>query len=401
MKTLRWLSTAVLGIVLLAIPAALPAQVAVGISVRIGPPALPVYAQPICPGDGYIWVPGYWAYADDGYYWVPGTWVFPPEPGLLWTPGYWGFVNEVYVWHAGYWGPHVGFYGGIDYGFGYPGTGFYGGYWNGGRYYYNRSVTNVNVVVVHNVYERNVIHERNVSRVSYNGGRGGVTARPTREEIAVEHERHFAPTRDQQEHRDVAAKDRRMFARENHGRPDVAATARPGDFHRNDVARPMNNRNDRPPNADRPRNNEEMNRPKNDRRNDRPPTANLPNGRPNNRPEVNNRPNARPPEANRPNNRPSERPDARPDGRPNERPNARPNNRPNDRPPSNRPNTQGRSRPNNPHPNQARPPQQERPHPNNARPDQARPRPAPHDNHQRGQERPTQQTPHPNGPNRR
>jgi|SRR5690348_469390 len=380
MKTLRWLSTAVLGVVVLAIPAALPAQVAVGISVRIGPPALPIYAQPICPGDGYIWVPGYWAYTDDGYYWVPGTWVFPPEPGLLWTPGYWGFVNEVYVWHPGYWGPHVGFYGGIDYGFGYPGTGFYGGYWNGGRFFYNRAVTNVNVTVVRNVYERRVVRERE-SRISFNG-RGGVEARPTRNEELAEHERHIEATAAQRQHRDAAGRDRELFARENHGRPPVAATPRPGDFHRNDVARPTN-RNDRPPNA---------NRPGNDRRNDRPPAANRPNERPN------NRPNARPPETNRPNNRPSERPSERP----NERPDTRPNHRPNERPPSNRPNnTQERPRPNNPHPDQARPPQQNRPHPDNARPNQARPKPAPHDNHQQGQERPNQQKPHPNGPNRR
>src|SRR5215469_2820693 len=100
-------------------------DVGVAIRVRVGPPLLPIYAQPICPGPGYIWVPGYWAYGDDiGYYWVPGTWVLPPEVELLWTPGYWGFVDGFYVWNAGYWGPNVGFYGGINYGFGYPGTGF-------------------------------------------------------------------------------------------------------------------------------------------------------------------------------------------------------------------------------------------------------------------------------------
>ena len=30
------------------------AQVSVGISVRVGPPALPVYTQPLCPGEGYF-----------------------------------------------------------------------------------------------------------------------------------------------------------------------------------------------------------------------------------------------------------------------------------------------------------------------------------------------------------
>ena len=369
MKLLKWMSMGVLGIAMLAFPSVSPAQVAVGISVRIGPPLLPVYAQPICPAEGYIWVPGYWAYADGGYYWVPGTWVLPPEPGFLWTPGYWGWGDGFYVWHAGYWGPHVGFYGGINYGFGYPGTGFYGGYWNGGRYYYNRSVTNVNVTVVHNVYERNVVYGRNESRVSFNGGRGGVMARPTREDIAVEHERHFAPTREQQEHRDAAGKDRRLFACENHGRPDVAATPRPGDFHRNDAARPMNNRNDRPPNADRPRNNGEMNRPRNERPNDRPPTANRPderpNNRPNNRPEVNNRPSERPPEA-------------------------RPNNRPNDRS-MDRPNQEMRPREDRPQANRARP-EQNHQRSNDQRPSQAQ-RPTPHENHQQAHERPNEQKP--------
>src|SRR6202171_2598830 len=108
------------------------AQVAVGISVRIGPPALPVYVQPLCPGPGYFWTPGYWAWSDDdGYYWVPGTWVIAPV-GMLWTPGYWAFSDGFYGWHAGYWGPHVGFYGGINYGFGYGGVGFWGGRWGGG-----------------------------------------------------------------------------------------------------------------------------------------------------------------------------------------------------------------------------------------------------------------------------
>ena len=48
----------------------------IGIFVNFGPPALPVYEQPICPADGYLWAPGYWAYDyNGGYYWVPGTWV--------------------------------------------------------------------------------------------------------------------------------------------------------------------------------------------------------------------------------------------------------------------------------------------------------------------------------------
>ncbi len=109
------------------------------------PPPLPEYDQPPCPGDDYIWTPGYWGWQNTGYYWVPGVWVTAPYVDALWTPPYWAFVSGRYLWHHGYWGPHIGFYGGIDYGFGYTGHGYYGAYWNNGRVYYNRSVTNVNV----------------------------------------------------------------------------------------------------------------------------------------------------------------------------------------------------------------------------------------------------------------
>src|SRR6266849_10985392 len=125
MRKLQLLCFSLLAIAMLALPAASSAQVVVGVSVRIGPPLLPVYVQPVCPGSGYVWTPGYWAYGPDDYYWVPGTWVEPPEVGLLWTPGYWAFEDGFYVWSPGYWGPEVGFYGGINYGFGYTGVGFY------------------------------------------------------------------------------------------------------------------------------------------------------------------------------------------------------------------------------------------------------------------------------------
>jgi hypothetical protein len=113
------------------------ANARVFVSVGFAPPLIPVYEQPICPGYGYIWTPGYWAYGDDGYYWVDGDWVEPPYEGALWTPGYWGWGDGAYFWNAGYWGRQIGYYGGINYGFGYFGTGFWGGYWRGGRFFYN------------------------------------------------------------------------------------------------------------------------------------------------------------------------------------------------------------------------------------------------------------------------
>lgn len=225
---IRWVT---LGAVLVAFSAATFGQVALGISVRVGPPALPVYAQPICPGPGYIWTPGYWSWNDDaGYYWVPGTWVVAPV-GLLWTPGYWGWGGGFYVWHGGYWGPHVGFYGGINYGFGYGGVGFVGGEWRGGAFFYNRSVTNVSVTSVTNVYNRTVV-VNNHSTTSFNGGTGGVQARPTAQEEAYGREHHTAALASQTQHEHAASQNRENFASQNHGRPAIAATAKAGDFSR-------------------------------------------------------------------------------------------------------------------------------------------------------------------------
>jgi hypothetical protein len=230
MRTVRSICVLLsLMLVMLAAPARSSARV--GISITIAPPVLPVYVQPVCPGDGYIWTPGYWAYGDDGYYWVPGTWVLAPEVGFLWTPGYWGWVNNAYIWHAGYWGPRVGFYGGINYGFGYTGFGFTGGYWGGGHFFYNRNVNNVNVTVIHNTYDKTVVsNNAGVSRVSFNGGHGGTTARPTAGEQAAARDHHIFATSAQEQHQREASTDRSQFASVNHGKPAITATAKPAEF---------------------------------------------------------------------------------------------------------------------------------------------------------------------------
>jgi hypothetical protein len=205
------------------------AQVGIAISIRIAPPELPVYEQPVCPDDGYIWTPGYWSYDDNDYYWVPGAWVMAPEVGLLWTPGYWGWGDGGYSFNAGYWGPHVGFYGGISYGFGYFGHGYEGGRWDNGHFFYNRSVNNVNVTVVHNVYNTAIVNNNTaVNRVSYNGGSGGVSVRPTAAEVAVTHEQHRPPVAAQTQQVQAARTNPALRASANHGRPPVAATAQPG-----------------------------------------------------------------------------------------------------------------------------------------------------------------------------
>jgi hypothetical protein len=220
--------------ILLALPAASFAQVSFGISINIAPPALPVYVQPPCPMPNYIWTPGYWAWDPNynDYFWVPGTWVAAPQPGYLWTPGYWGWgTGGVYLFHAGYWGTQVGFYGGVNYGFGYGGVGFVGGEWRNGTFAYNTAVVNVNTTVVHNTYiNKTVINNTTIinnNRTSFNGGPNGIAARPTPQEQAFSRQPHIQPTSVQVQHQQVARQDRSNFVSVNKGLPAHAAVPRP------------------------------------------------------------------------------------------------------------------------------------------------------------------------------
>ena len=201
------------------------------ITVSDAPPPLPVYVQPPCPEPNLMWTPGYWHHGLFGYYWVPGAWVPAPYVGALWTPGYWGFVGGSYVFNAGYWGPHIGFYGGVNYGGGFMGIGFAGGSWNGGVFAYNTAVINVNRTVVTNVYVNTTIVQQttivNTTNVSYNGGPNGIQHQATPEEQVAVHETHTAPTTFQQQHVTAAAADKTNLASNNGGHPTNLAVAKP------------------------------------------------------------------------------------------------------------------------------------------------------------------------------
>jgi hypothetical protein len=255
----RWLLVCV---ALLALPFIASAQISVNVSVNLAPPALPVYDQPAIPADGYLWTPGYWAWdASDGYYWVPGTWIEPPQPGFLWTPGYWSSDSGAFFFHPGYWGEHIGFYGGVNYGFGYGGSGFEGGYWQGGHLYYNRAVMNVGTTHITNVYSKTVINNNvTVNRVSYNGGPGGTQSRATSEELAVAHERHIAVTPMQTQHIHAAHSDPSLRASANGGRPGTPAVARPTAF-RSPPGQAAHQGGPAPSNAGRPREEEHRSTP--------------------------------------------------------------------------------------------------------------------------------------------
>ncbi len=232
-----------LGATLLAAAIVLPSVAAhadVAISVGFAPPAIPVYAQPPIPGDGYMWTPGYWAWSYDSndYYWVPGTWVFAPFVGALWTPGYWGWFGGSYIWHGGYWGTHIGYYGGINYGHGYAGVGYQGGYWHNGSLRYNQTVNNFGGTRITNVYNAPV-NAGNNTHVSYNGGVGGVRAAPTPEQKNANFQ-HYMPTSAQQSQEQVARTQPQMHATANAGHPAITSTRMPGQFQTPNNAAPRN-----------------------------------------------------------------------------------------------------------------------------------------------------------------
>jgi hypothetical protein len=232
MRIARSLRLTLLAFAISLIPAS--SYAGVFVSVNFGPPVLPVYVQPVCPQPGLMWTPGYWAYGPDGYYWVPGAWVPAPYIGALWTPGYWGWGGGLYVFHPGYWGRHVGYYGGVNYGFGYMGIGFAGGMWRGGAFAYNAAVVHVGVgggwggnavyrdeTIVHNTTIINNNH------VAYSGGPGGINHPMTAEERTYTNEPHVAATSFQTQHEHTAQTDRSAYFNNNHGRPANVAVSRP------------------------------------------------------------------------------------------------------------------------------------------------------------------------------
>lgn len=177
-------------------------------------------------------MPGFWAWRKDvpDYYWVPGTWVKPPRAGLLWTPPYWSRVDGGYAFHSGYWATDVGFYGGINYGYGYSGDGYQGGHWQNATFVYNQAANNLGAGKVAHTYDQVISVDNNPVQVSFNGGSRGAKAKPTSQQEELARGEHVAPTAEQQSHFETAAKSRSLYSKLNGGEPGVAATSHPGEL---------------------------------------------------------------------------------------------------------------------------------------------------------------------------
>lgn len=233
MQVLRAARFLLFSLLVSVVPASMSAQLLVSINVGFAPPMLPVYEQPICPQPNLMWTPGYWAYDQNlgDYFWVPGAWVPAPYEGAMWTPPYWGWDGGMYGFHDGYWGDSVGYYGGVNYGFGFGGIGFAGGEWRGHDFAYNTAVVHVDERIVHVTYvDENVVRVgivSNPNHIAYNGGPSGIQHTATAGEQTASRETHVAPTTVQTQHAATAEGDKGSFSKTNGGRPANVVAAKP------------------------------------------------------------------------------------------------------------------------------------------------------------------------------
>ena len=75
------------------------------IQVYIGAPPPPIRyeVRPPMPGDGFVWVDGYWGVVDNHYRWVAGRWDRPPYPGAYWSHPHYDHYDRGWAMHEGHW----------------------------------------------------------------------------------------------------------------------------------------------------------------------------------------------------------------------------------------------------------------------------------------------------------
>ena len=206
------------------VPAVSHAQIAVGVSIRVGPPALPVYTQPPCPVEGYLWTPGYWGYGAAGYYWGSG------ECG--WRCLAWEFCGHRAI-GASLAGCMAGMQGTGDRTWAstavlttaldMAGSASWAGI-GAVEASFTTAPCSMWAWVFHNTFvDRTVVNTTVVNNHFSFNGEGGAMARPTPAEQAVEHENHFQPTPNQVSHENAMAQDRNQLASTNGGHPGTMA----------------------------------------------------------------------------------------------------------------------------------------------------------------------------------
>ncbi|MEO7311891.1 MAG: hypothetical protein ABIX01_15915 [Chitinophagaceae bacterium] len=73
--------------------------VRVGVNVR---PSVPVYARPLAPSRGHVWVEGDWIWRNGKYVYQQGYWM-EPRRGQNFVAGYWKQSRYGWQWTPGRW----------------------------------------------------------------------------------------------------------------------------------------------------------------------------------------------------------------------------------------------------------------------------------------------------------
>jgi hypothetical protein len=87
----------------LAIPTLAHAQVSFGVRIGAPPPPLRYEAPPPMPGQGYVWVDGYWVPEGGRWVWRRGAWQHPPYAGAYWAHPHYDHYPDGWHVHEGYW----------------------------------------------------------------------------------------------------------------------------------------------------------------------------------------------------------------------------------------------------------------------------------------------------------
>ena len=84
-------------------PLVLAANVSLGFSVAVPPPAPVVEPAPPPSAPSTVWTPGYWSWDGVKYVWVPGQYVVAPFPDAVWIGGRWVHRGPGWMWVDGRW----------------------------------------------------------------------------------------------------------------------------------------------------------------------------------------------------------------------------------------------------------------------------------------------------------
>jgi hypothetical protein len=94
----RWIYGGILASAL-----SLPAFGQISVTIGTPPPPIRYEARPAMPGNGFVWVDGYWGIRKNRYVWMPGGWQRPPYPGAYWVKPAYNRYNKGWQMQQGHW----------------------------------------------------------------------------------------------------------------------------------------------------------------------------------------------------------------------------------------------------------------------------------------------------------